>query len=111
MRLGRRPRASATIAAVPRSRRAPKSPRERFNALPWAALLQVIVVVGRHWRALSEKDRARLTRMARDSRGRWSNLSLKERAELRKLIAKLEIARMSRELFALGRVRRGRRRR
>jgi hypothetical protein len=78
--------------------------------VPWPALLQVLVVVGRRWRALSVKDRARLARLAHDSRGRWGNLSRKERAEVRKLLGKLELARMGRDLFALRRVRRGRRR-
>jgi hypothetical protein len=97
--------------AVPRSRSATKSTRERIESVPWAALLQVIVVVGRRWRALSQKDRARLMRLARDSRGRWGNLSRKERAEVRKLLGRLELARMGRDLFALRRVRRGRRKR
>jgi len=96
---------------VSRSSATSKSKRERLKALPWAALLQAAVVIARRWRALSEKDRARLTRLVRDSQGRLGNLSTKERAELRKLAGKLEPKSIGRDLFALTRARRGRRKR
>jgi hypothetical protein len=73
------------------------------------ALAQVGVVLARRWRALSNKDRARLTRLARASRGRPGNLSLKERAELRALVRKLELKGIVGELYAITRRRRGRR--
>jgi hypothetical protein len=81
------------------------------KAVPWAALVQGSVIVGRRWAALSAKERARLTELARESRGRLSNLSVKERMELRKLARKLDVRGMSRELLALRRVKRSRRRR
>jgi hypothetical protein len=87
-----------------------KSKRERVTALPWAALLQSVVVVRRHWRSLSEKDRARLTALARDSRGRWGNLSTKDRAELRKLAGKLDLKGIARDTAKLARGGRARRR-
>jgi len=71
-------------------------------------------VVGRRWRALSEKDRSRLSRLVRDSRGRAGNLSEKERAELRKLAGKLDLKGMGGELVTLvrgGRAKGKRRRR
>jgi hypothetical protein len=86
-----------------------KSKRERAKALPWAALLQSIVVVRRHWRSLSEKDRARLTSLARGSRGRWGNLNAKERAELRKLTGKLDLKGIARDVAGLARGGRARR--
>jgi len=96
---------------VSRSSSSSKSKRERAKALPWAALLQAAVVIGRHWRELSEKDRARLTGLVRDSGGRLSNLSTKERTELRKLSGKLDIKGIGRELTGLARRGRTRRRR
>jgi hypothetical protein len=87
----------------------PKSKRERAKALPWAALLQSIAVIGRHWRSLSEKDRARLTSLARDSRGRWGNLNEKEQAELRKLAGKLDLKGIARDIAGLARGGRARR--
>ncbi len=70
-------------------------------------LLQVGTVLGKRWRSLSAKDRARLTRLARASRGRLGNLSAKERRELRKLVGKLDFKRMSRELMPITRGIRG----
>jgi hypothetical protein len=90
-----------------------RSKLDRLRALPWVALAQVTVAIARRWRALSDKERARLTRLARASRGRPGNLSLKERAELRALVRKLELRGIAGELHALtrrGRGRRGRRR-
>jgi hypothetical protein len=89
----------------------PKPKLPRVKALPWAVLLQVGVAVGERWRSLSEKDRARLTGLARDSRGRLGNLSAKERNELRGLVRKLDIRGVGSELRPLlrGRGRRKRR--
>jgi hypothetical protein len=93
-----------------------KQPRakaqSRVKALPWATMLQAVVVVGRRWTALSKKDRARLTGLVRESRGRLGNLSARERSELRRLAGKLDVRRMGRELLPVLRAgRRGRRRR
>jgi hypothetical protein len=96
---------------VARSTKASKSTRERVRALPWAALLQAGFVIGKRWRALSERDRARLSRLVRDSRGRLGNLSVKERIELRKLAGKLDLKGMGGELATLLRSGRGRRKR
>lgn len=86
---------------VKRKSQSPKSKASRLKALPWAALLQAGIAVGRRWRALSERDRARLTNLVRESRGRFSNLSSKERRELRKLAGKLDVKGMGSELRAL----------
>jgi hypothetical protein len=77
-----------------------------MKALPWAALLQAGVVVGKRWRSLSEKERARLTALLRESGGRPRNLGEKERRELRKLAGKLDLKGMGRELLPLARGRR-----
>jgi hypothetical protein len=90
---------------------AERSRLQRLRALPWGAMLQGTLVVGRHWRALSEKDRARLTQLVRDSQGRLSSLSAKEREELRKLVGKLDMKGIGRDLFLLSRSRQLKRRR
>jgi len=77
--------------------------------VPWAALLQAGLVVGGRWRALSAKDRARLSQLVRESRGRPDRLSAKERAELRTLVGKLDPKRIALELRLLGYRRRARR--
>jgi len=83
--------------------------RSRLKALPWAALLQAGLAFGERWRALSEKDRARLTHLVRQSRGRLGNLSTRDRDELRKVVRKLDLKAMGREMLPL--VRGGRRKR
>jgi hypothetical protein len=86
-----------------------KSKRSRLKALPWAALLQAGLAFGERWRALSEKDRTRLTQLVRQSRGRVGNLSARDRDELRKVVRKLDLRAMGREMLPL--VRGGRRKR
>jgi hypothetical protein len=81
----------------------------RLRALPWALIARVTVVVGKRWTALSGKERARLARLVRSSRGRTRNLSLRERNELRKLVRKLDLKGAQRELLPL--LRGGKRRR
>ena len=77
------------------------------QAVPWALLLRGGMVVGKRWSALSSKERARLAQLLRESRGRVSNLSTRQRLELRKLARKLDLRGMGRELMPL--VRRGKR--
>jgi hypothetical protein len=78
-----------------------RSTRERVRALPWGAMAQAGIVVGRRVSDLSAKDRARLTRLLRESRGWPGRLAPKERAELRKLVGKLNPTAISRELLPL----------
>jgi hypothetical protein len=71
-------------------------------------LLQAGMLLRSRWSRLSEKDRARLVHLLRDSKGRIANLSAKERLELRRLAGKAELKGLGRDLLAL---RGGRRRR
>jgi hypothetical protein len=96
---------------MPRSKSKAKTTLERTKALPWAAALQAGMVLRSRWKRLSEKDRARLMRLMRDSRGRLSNLTGKEREELKRLVGKADLKGMGRDLLALRRGRRGRKRR
>ena len=64
---------------------------DRVKDLPWLTMLQGAAVVGRRWSSLSEKERAQLIRILRDSRGRKGNLSVKQRYELRRLARKLDL--------------------
>jgi hypothetical protein len=95
---------------MPRSKRQAKTRSEQLKALPWAALLRGGFVVARRWKALSDKDRARLTHLVRESGGRPGNLGPKQRRELRTLLGKLDLKRMSRDLLPLLRGGRGGRR-
>jgi hypothetical protein len=88
-----------------------KSKLARVKDLPWALLLQMGLVLGKRWRSLSAKDRARLAELTRESRGLLGNLSAKERKELKKLVGKLDPKRTARDLVLLTRARRWRKRR
>jgi hypothetical protein len=91
--------------------------KSTVGAVPWLTLTRAAMIVSRRWNALSAKERARLAQLVTESRGRASNLSLKQRAELRKLARKLDLKGMGRELWPLfrggrgGRGRRGRKHR
>jgi hypothetical protein len=74
--------------------------RSRLKAVPWAALLQALIAAGERWRRLPEKDRVRLTRLLRESRGRLGHLSSKEREELGKLVRKLDLKGFGRDVLA-----------
>ena len=83
-----------------------RSKLDRVKDLPWLMMLQAGVIVGRRWSALSEKERAQLTRILRDSRGRKGNLSVKQRYELRRLAHKLDLKGAGRELMLIRAARR-----
>lgn len=83
-----------------------KSKLDRVRDLPWLMMLQAGVIVGRRWSALSEKERAQLTRILRESRGRRGNLSVKQRYELRRLARKLDLKGAGRELMLIRAARR-----
>ena len=86
-----------------------KSAGGRLKALPWAVVLQAAMMIGKRWRALSQKERARVATLLRDSGGRPGNLSAKERKEMQRLAGKLDLKGLARELAAVARGRRGRR--
>lgn len=52
-------------------------------------LAEVAVVLKHHWDRLDEKERKRLPELVRKSRGRPSNLSIREKRELRGLVDKI----------------------
>ena len=79
---------------------------DRARALPWAAVAQAGLLVGRRLGKLSAAERERLATLVRRSGGRPGTLSEKERKELRKLAGKLDLRGIPAELTALIRGRR-----
>jgi hypothetical protein len=74
------------------------------RALPWTRLLAVArgtITTKRHWDKLTPAERRSLVRLVRQSKGRPSNLSLRERHQLRRLVVKLELQRLGSDLAAL----------
>ncbi|HEV2979868.1 MAG TPA: hypothetical protein VGX51_00435 [Solirubrobacteraceae bacterium] len=78
-----------------------KSAARLKTAVPWTMLARLVMVLGTRWSALSGKERARLSALLRTSRGRVGNLNTRERAELRKLVRKLDLKGAGRELMPL----------
>lgn len=83
----------------------------RVRAVPWAIVAQTALAANARWRALAPGDRERLTQLLRQSRGRPSGLTEKERDEVRLLLGQLDLAGLARELLPFARGRRRRRRR
>lgn len=67
--------------------------------------LQAGLLAGERWRALSERERSRLLKLLRDARGWPGNLSARERQELGKLVRKLDLPGIGRDLLPLARKR------
>ena len=80
-----------------------RSPLNVVKALPWALLLDAATVINAHWNELKESDRDRLGALLRKSKGNPSNLSKRERDELRKIIGKLDFPGMATDLIPFAR--------
>ena len=84
----------------------------RVRAMPWLMVLELAVTLRRHWQRLDPVDRMRLAELVRKSQGRPNRLTAAERADVRRLVAKLEPGEIARSVAPLGRrAMRGRRRR
>jgi hypothetical protein len=75
----------------------------RLKAVPWTVAMQAGLVASEHWRQLSDHERSRLLGLVRDARGWPGNLTTRERDELKKLVGKLDVPGMGRDLFPLAR--------
>jgi hypothetical protein len=86
-----------------------RNPLGALKALPWALVLDAATVLNSHWQELKESERDRVATLLRKSKGNPSNLSKRERDELRKIAGKLDFPGMARDLIPFAR-RLGRRR-
>jgi hypothetical protein len=78
------------------------------RALPWALLLEVVVLARDHVGRLTPGERAHLVALVRKSRGRPGNLSAHERNDVRRLAGKLDLPALGRGLGPIARRARGR---
>ena len=69
----------------------------RLRAIQWMILLDVAMVAREHWSRLENAEQRRLAQILR--RGR--HMSARDRADLRRLVAKLELLDAGRELVPL----------
>jgi hypothetical protein len=72
------------------------------KAIPWMMVLQAAMLAREHWGRLPGRDRDELRRIVAKSRGRPSNLSTRERQELKRLVRALEPFELGRRLMPFG---------
>lgn len=79
--------------------------------MPWLIVFELAVTLRKHWKRLAPDDRKQLAELIRKSQGVPTRLSPSERADVRRLVAKLEPAAIARSVVPIGRrVAKGRRR-
>jgi hypothetical protein len=66
-----------------------------------------MVIARDHWEKLTPGERAHLSALVRKSRGRPGNLTARERADLRRLAAKLDLPGLGRSVAPVARRLRG----
>ena len=75
----------------------------RVRAMPWLMVFELAVTLRKHWRRLEPADRLRLAELVRKSQGRPNRLTAEERADMRRLVAKLEPGQIARSVVPIGR--------
>lgn len=83
----------------------------KTRPVPWLLLIEGAVAVKDHWENLSPGERQRVAKLLRKSGGRPSNLSAREKAELKRLGRKLDPAGLGKKLLPIGRSAQKKRRR
>jgi hypothetical protein len=72
----------------------------RLRPVPWLMALQMALIANEHWTEnLSAPERARLRRLLAKSKGLPRNLTEKERAEVKKLVGKLDVPGVGRKVL------------
>jgi len=71
--------------------------------MPWVMVFELAVTLRKHWRRLEPTERARLAELVKKSQGRPMRLSASERADVRRLVAKLEPGSIARSVVPIGR--------
>jgi hypothetical protein len=75
--------------------------------VPWILVFEAAMMLRRRWRTLAPGDRARLTALARKSRGNPMALTPAERAEFRRVASRIDLSGLATELAPFGRRLRG----
>jgi hypothetical protein len=70
----------------------------RSRVLPLVLLYDLASLATAEWRGLSPAERAKLTRLLAKSRGWPSNLSRRERAEVKRIVTKVDLHRVARQI-------------
>lgn len=86
-------------------------PVTRVRSVPWIIVFELAVTLRKHWKRLTPPERAQLGKLVKKSQGLPNRLTARERAEVRRLVAKLEPAAFAKSVVPIGRRAAKRRRR
>jgi hypothetical protein len=78
--------------------------------MPWVMVIQLAVTLRRHWKFLTPAERAQLAGLIKKSQGVPTRLTPMERADVRRLVRKLEPFAIARSVAPIGKRAVGRRR-
>ncbi|MGI8903252.1 MAG: hypothetical protein ACR2IP_06270 [Solirubrobacteraceae bacterium] len=81
----------------------PLSSLTRLRTMPWVILFELAMTLRKHWRGLAPAERKQLAELLRKSQGVPARLSASERADVRRLVSKLEPAAIARSMVPIGR--------
>jgi hypothetical protein len=71
--------------------------------MPWVMVLQLAMTLRRHWKYLTPAERSQLASLIKKSKGSPGKLTPMERADVRRLVRKLEPFAIARSVVPLGR--------
>ena len=74
-----------------------------LRTIKWAVLFDALAVAREHWEKLTPGERAHLSALMRKSHGRWGNLTASERRDVRRLVVKLDLPMLGRNLAPVAR--------
>ncbi len=75
----------------------------RVRAMPWVMVIQLAMTLRRHWKYLSPAERTQLSSLIKKSQGSPARLTPSERADVRRLVRKLEPIAIARSVVPIGR--------
>ena len=81
-----------------------------IKGAPWLLIIQAAMAAREHWGVLTPPERTDLAWLLRTTRGRPSKLTAHEKAELRRLVGKLDLPGLGKDLVPIASRRRGRKR-
>lgn len=71
--------------------------------MPWLMVVQLAMTLRRHWKYLTPDERRRLSTLIKKSQGSPARLTPAERADVRRLVRKLEPIAIARSVVPVGR--------
>jgi hypothetical protein len=81
----------------------PRVPARRGSPVDLRVLLELTALLQRHWGRLTPGEREHVAALLRKSRGRPGALTKAERADVRRLVGKLDVAAFGRDVRPLAR--------